>query len=177
MEIAANHTKNGAPATEPPSRTRGRIVYDPQWCRTCKVCEAMCSIAKEGAAHPALARINITFDEFQEKDPISATICAQCEDAPCIDACPTEAMVEGPRTGAVLVDEERCIGCMKCRKACPWDVPKRHPERKVAIKCNLCGEREAPLCVAMCPLSGKALRYEPREKSATGQPLREEGNV
>jgi Fe-S-cluster-containing dehydrogenase component len=70
-------------------------------------------------------------------------------------------MSRDERTGAVLVREKRCIGCMLCRDACPWDVPKRHPERRLALKCDLCVDRaEGPLCVEMCPLSGKALRYE-----------------
>ena len=143
-----------------PQPASGRVVFDPSWCRTCRVCEVMCSITKEGAAHPALARINITFDEFREHDPIAATLCYQCVDAACMEACPVEALSRDAYTGAVLVDEERCTGCMRCRRACPWDVPKRHPERKVALKCDLCSERaEGPLCVRMCPLSGKALRY------------------
>ena len=78
-----------------------------------------------------------------------------------MEACPKEAMSRDERTGAVLIDEARCIGCMLCRKACPWDVPKQHPDRKVAIKCDLCVDRaDGPICVQMCPLSGKALRYE-----------------
>ncbi|MEA3407314.1 MAG: 4Fe-4S dicluster domain-containing protein [Chloroflexota bacterium] len=109
-----------------------------------------------------MARINIHFDEFKETDPISATICSQCEEAPCIEACPLDAMSRDARTGAVIIDEELCVGCMQCRDACPWDIPKRHPHKRLAIKCDLCNEREeGPLCVEVCPLSGKALRYEP----------------
>ena len=121
----------------------------------------MCSIGHEGTASPALARINVYFDEFREQAPISASICFQCADAPCVEACPKDAMARDERTGAVVIDEKRCIGCMLCQKACPWDVPKRHTERRIAIKCDLCaGRAGGPLCVEMCPLSGKALRYE-----------------
>ena len=121
----------------------------------------MCAIGKEGTARPALARIHVFFDEFQEENPLSGSICFQCADAPCIEACPKDALSRDERTGAVVIDEKRCIGCMLCQKACPWDVPTRHPERKVAIKCDLCaGRAGGPLCVEMCPLSGKALRYE-----------------
>jgi Fe-S-cluster-containing hydrogenase component 2 len=126
----------------------------------------MCSIAHEGAAQPALARIRITFDEFKEERPISGSVCFQCLDAACMEACPKGAMSRDEHTGAITIDEKRCIGCMLCQKACPWDIPVRgyapaHPERRLAIVCDLCaGREEGPICVQMCPLSGKALRYE-----------------
>ena len=140
----------------------------------------MCAIYHEGAARPALARIRVTFDEFPQatsesvaiEDPaaaldfVSASVCLQCADAPCVEACPTHSLSRDARSGAIVVDtdpdsETACIGCMRCRRACPWDVPVRHPEHKVAVKCDLCAEREGgPLCVEMCPLSGKALRVE-----------------
>jgi carbon-monoxide dehydrogenase iron sulfur subunit len=163
----------------PPARVARRwIAFDAQWCRTCRVCETMCAIAHEGAARPALARIRVTFDEFPSdvttrvEEPaaarhfVSATVCLQCADAPCVEACPTRSLSRDARTGAILVDtdpdsERACTGCMRCRTACPWDVPVRHPERKVALKCDLCaGRAGGPVCVEMCPLSGKALRVE-----------------
>lgn len=79
-----------------------------------------------------------------------------------MEACPVEAMARDPRTGAVRVLEDLCIGCMQCQKACPYDVPRRHPDRRLAITCDLCSDRaDGPQCVAMCPLAGKALIYEP----------------
>jgi Fe-S-cluster-containing dehydrogenase component len=170
--------------------TRRWIAFDAQWCRTCRVCETACAIAHEGAARPALARIHVTFDVFAAEvagaieDPataerfVSATVCLQCAGAPCIPACPTGALSRDPRTGAVVVDTDpdsasTCIGCMRCRSACPWDVPQRHPERKTAIKCDLCADRESgPLCVEMCPLSGKALRVACVESRPDGQEQR-----
>jgi Fe-S-cluster-containing dehydrogenase component len=146
----------------------------------------MCAIVHEGAARPALARIQVTFDEFPSptasptgepvgapiavEEPaaaaryVSGTVCLQCADAPCIPACPTGALARDAQTGAIAIDVDpdsatACMGCMRCRKACPWDVPRRHPEIKVAVKCDLCAGREGgPACVQMCPLSGKALR-------------------
>ncbi|MFO7917905.1 MAG: 4Fe-4S dicluster domain-containing protein [Anaerolineae bacterium] len=159
MTESSNKSPVGSSSTIP---TSGRIVFDPQSCRACKVCEISCSIYHEGKGSASMARINIRFDEFRATDPISATICFQCQDALCVEACPVDALSRHPRTDAVIVDEELCIGCMQCRDACPWDVPKRHPQQRMAIKCNLCSKREkGPLCVEVCPLSGKALRYEP----------------
>ena len=153
--------KKKASASELPA-AKGRVIFDPWSCRTCKVCEVACSIAKEGQARPALARMNIIFDEFNAEAPISGLLCRQCEDAPCIEACPVGAMGRDAHTGAVVVDAEVCVGCMKCAEACPWDIPKKHSELDVAIKWDLCLDREGgPLCVEVCPLKGKALRYEP----------------
>ena len=60
-----------------------------------------------------------------------------------------------------MIDQGMCVGCMECREACPWQVPKLHPERGVAIKCDLCNEiEEGPACVEACPLPGQALRYD-----------------
>jgi len=166
--------------------TRRWIAFDAQWCRTCRVCETVCAITHEGAARPALARIRVTFDEFPRAtagpgeaglavaldEPaaaryfVSGTVCLQCVDAPCVESCPTRSLSRDAHTGAIVVDtepgsERACIGCMRCRTACPWDVPVRHPERKVALKCDLCAGREGgPVCVEMCPLSGRALRVE-----------------
>jgi len=155
--------KPQTPAVTPQSqaRARGRILFDAKSCRACRVCELGCSIHKEGKARPAVARINIVFDEFQSVDPLSARICAQCENAPCIGACRVGAMSRDEHTGAVLIGEA-CVGCMRCQKACPWNIPQKHPDRRAAIKCDLClNEEDGPACVRLCPLSGKALRYVP----------------
>ncbi len=145
-----------------PPRTTARIAFDPQWCRACRTCELACSIAHEGQASPSLARINILFDEFQAVDPITGRVCFQCQDAPCLDACPTAALSRDAATQAVIVDEEVCIGCMQCQDACPWRIPKLHPVKGAAIKCDLCYDREAgPVCLTVCPLTGKALRFDP----------------
>ena len=155
-QVASQTCTSGEPSAQ------GRVVYDPGSCRTCKVCEIACSIGKEGEARPALARMNITFDEFNADKPVTGRLCAQCKRARCLEACPTGALTRDARTGAVVVDVEICVGCMTCRDACPWGIPKLHPGRNVAIKCDLCRDREGgPLCVEVCPLKGKALRYEP----------------
>ena len=49
--------------------------------------------------------------------------CRQCaHPVPCANACPQGAIHVDPKTGAHYVDEDKCIGCGLCQKACPWDM-------------------------------------------------------
>jgi len=49
------------------------------------------------------------------------TMCNHCEDAPCVRACPTEAMYKD-KNGITLHDPSICIGCKSCVLADPYDV-------------------------------------------------------
>ena len=45
--------------------------------------------------------------------------CFQCDDAACVKACPVEALKRDDATGAIEVNEERCIRCGICYVYCP----------------------------------------------------------
>jgi|GEM_PF-674792 len=51
--------------------------------------------------------------------------CMHCEDAPCVAVCPTGAAYIGA-DGIVGVDHGRCIGCLYCMAACPYQVRVRN---------------------------------------------------
>ena len=46
-------------------------------------------------------------------------MCQHCEDAPCVDVCPTGASFYRA-DGIVIVDRHLCIGCRYCMMACPY---------------------------------------------------------
>jgi len=74
--------------------------------------------------------------------------CAQCEDYPCVEACAVKALSIDSKTGAVLVDEEKCTGCGQCIDACPGRIPHMHPTENHILICDLCGGD--PQCVKVC---------------------------
>jgi len=78
--------------------------------------------------------------------------CAQCEDYPCVQSCPVNALSVSKKTGAVLVNTKTCIACGKCISACPGRIPHMHPNGKYVLICNLCNGN--PKCVKVCQEGG-----------------------
>ena len=80
-------------------------------------------------------------------------LCNHCSNTPCLRGCPASA-IERDENGIVQQLEEHCIGCGYCLQTCPYKMRFRHPEKKVANKCNFCAERLEqglqPACVNTC---------------------------
>jgi Fe-S-cluster-containing dehydrogenase component/DMSO reductase anchor subunit len=99
--------------------------------------------------------------------------CNHCGLPACLKSCPASAISKDPGTGAVLVDQERCLGCKYCTWACPYDAPRYNPTKGVIEKCDFCIDRlkknEAPACVCSCPTS--ALRLDDFNPDAEPQKI------
>jgi Fe-S-cluster-containing dehydrogenase component len=127
-------------------------------CAGCTTCEIVCSLVHDGLVGPQYNRI------FLERGTSSMIhkvhSCQQCIDHPCYDKCPkkNEAMRIDAR-GIVYINDEACIGCGLCRKACPYDPPRinlvksKDKDKRKAKKCDLCRDRsEGPACIEWCPV-------------------------
>lgn len=135
-----------------------KILILEEYCMGCRLCEIYCSVkhskhkeiikAFKGEDPKPQPRIII-----EEKGHLSfALLCRHCEDAPCLEACITGAMHRDEETGAVICDEEKCVGCWMCIMLCQFGVIARNlEEKKVASKCDLCLGEEKPYCVINCP--------------------------
>ncbi len=117
-------------------------------CNGCHSCEIACKQEHGLDVGPRLIRVI-------EKSPLFIPVyCHHCEDAPCGEACPVEAITRDER-GIVLIDDELCTGCMECVEACPYGAMQYDEDQEIAVKCDLCHERlemgEAPACSLACP--------------------------
>ena len=138
------------------------LMIDHEKCTSCRLCELVCSEAGTGAFRPSRSRIRVAIkpdDAFY-----FPMVCMQCDDAPCVEACPSEALVCDPDTGAVVVVEQDCNECGLCEPACPYGVIRCWDGK--AHKCELCGGD--PECVRFC--APGALRYEaPAQRPETAR--------
>jgi Fe-S-cluster-containing hydrogenase component 2 len=132
------------------------LVIEPDKCTTCRLCELACTQRNDGVFRPSRARVRVAIDADQAF--YFPKVCFQCEDAPCMDACPTKALIRDETTGAVVLVEARCEECGECEPACPYGVIRCFDGKPQ--KCELCGGD--PECVRYC--APGALRFEPQDQ-------------
>ena len=84
----------------------------------------------------------------------SSDVCKHCENAGCLEACPTGSLVR-TEFGSVYVQPDICNGCSYCVVACPFGVIQRNKEDGRAFKCTFCYDRQkaglTPACAHACP--------------------------
>lgn len=119
-------------------------------CTGCRMCEMACSLEKTGTFGPFRGGVSVFKDDYKEE--ISPVVCRQCKKAPCIEVCPIEGekpLTRDEETGAVVFNEDTCIKCYECVRACPFGAIWVDPENEALKKCDLCGGE--PECVNWCP--------------------------
>jgi len=154
------------------------MVIDRKQCLGCSACTLACKV--EHGTPRGVFWHRVLQSEIGEYPSANrrylAMPCMHCQNAPCVDVCPTGASYKRP-DGIVVVDYDKCMGCKYCETACPYgartfvkEVKGYYPEfgltpyeqvmfqkhqAGVVEKCNLCLERvdkgEEPACVQTCP--------------------------
>jgi carbon-monoxide dehydrogenase iron sulfur subunit len=145
---------------ETKDKTKRRIYPKEEVCIGCHLCEVYCILAHSGTKDLIKA--------FKKKDKPTPKViveekegyyitfalqCRHCDDPLCTKACITGAMHRDDKTGIVVCDEDKCVGCWSCILVCPYGAIRRGENKKVASKCDLCLDAGEPACVQNCPNS------------------------
>lgn len=152
------------------------IMYDSSKCTACKGCQVACKQWNQLSSPLTSAEYTFT-NSFQAPLDLSAKTwliinfseedkevgidwnfmrnsCFHCTEAACEKACPVGA-ISHKDNGAVVIDQEKCIGCRYCVASCPFGVPRWDQETNKTFKCWQCQDRTAaerkPACVSTCP--------------------------
>lgn len=125
-----------------PMRRLRVSISDSDKCVGCQCCMFACGRLNNGGIDKS--RIRVRSVGGMERGFV-IILCRACFEPACMRVCPTRAL--RPREGGgVEFEEERCIGCTHCQKACLigaviWDDSINKP-----IICRHCG-----YCVKYCP--------------------------
>jgi len=145
-----------------PIKQSAFLRHYPERCTGCGACELACALYHEGKESLAFSRIHLIYDPFAGDH--KAEVCIQCYSPGCYYACPANAVQIDPDTGVRYIDEEKCIGCGACERACPLMPEKLIIRYKIVngkkkyFKCDLCrGRPEGPACIEVCPASALEL--------------------
>ncbi len=165
-------------------RSEARVtafLTDSTLCIGCKACEVACK-EWNGVAEDGLNWSGFSYDntgavgastwrhvKFVEGEPqpgfggaagevnswsFSSDVCKHCEQAGCLEACPTGSIVR-TEFGGVYVQPDVCNGCSYCVVACPFGVIQKNESDGRAFKCTFCYDRQkaglTPACAKACP--------------------------
>ncbi|MGB9604689.1 MAG: 4Fe-4S dicluster domain-containing protein [Bryobacteraceae bacterium] len=140
-------------------------LLDPKRCIECRACEVAC---KQWNGVPT--GINVRYrrvhvNEYGKFPNVRlqalSLACNHCDNPLCLKVCPVKAIWRRDEDGAVIIDQEKCVGCRFCEQFCPYDAPQFNVQLKKMQKCTMCYDRIAmglqPACAAACPTG--ALRW------------------
>jgi Fe-S-cluster-containing dehydrogenase component len=148
-------------SAETTQEIRRRVAIDLDACIECRSCAAACFYGHDELPIVNFARVGAA---------MLPAVCRQCIDAPCVAACPAEAMHRDGR-GVVRRATLRCRGCGSCVQACPFGMMPPEMSHGEVAKCDLCvdllAEGREPRCVATCT-SGALHFVEEAEAQALG---------
>lgn len=159
------------------------MLIDLKKCVGCHACSVACKEAHGTRPGVRRSRVNREFEGTYPKVRKTAVpmLCMHCENAPCVEICPTGAS-QKREDGIVVINKDECIGCKSCMNACPYDARQFSEDENgyfgeelneyeavvyeampkgTMDKCTFCAERidagngEMQACVAACPAGAR----------------------
>lgn len=134
------------------------MVYDSVKCIGCQACTIACRSENDIPDRFFRLKVKVkgpygTFPKLAFD--FSRHSCEMCENTPCVSVCPTHASFMD-ENGIVDIDGDKCVGCLYCVAACPYNARFVNPKTKIPDKCNFCKHTHLakfgePACVSVCP--------------------------
>ncbi len=143
------------------------FVFDVAKCNGCYNCQIACKDEHVGNDWAPYAKPQPDTGQFwvkvhekvhgsvpKVKMSYTSIMCMHCENAPCMTNCPEDAIYRRD-DGLVVINTDKCSGCMNCIDDCPYGVIYYNEELKLAQKCTGCAHLldqgwEVPRCVDAC---------------------------
>lgn len=146
------------------------MAFDYKLCINCHACEVACKeengidlgaknhrlwIAEDGETQGDFWNIDASKVKFMQMQ------CQECEEAPCMKACPNDAIYRD-ENGIVRLHKEKCDLTLACMEACPYDARYIDERNQVTDKCIFCADTRlargetTTACQITCPAK---LRY------------------
>ncbi len=131
------------------------LVFDRDRCLACRSCELACAVvhSRAGRLDGAIGedpRPRTRVSVVRTDGGVDALRCEQCGEPLCVFACKSGALHRNPDDGRVVLDEERCLGCLMCAMVCAYGIRPDSVRERVA-RCDVCENLDTAACVAACP--------------------------
>ncbi len=146
----------------------GQFPYSPHYtmvlrehlCIDCERCKEACvqtNAVPEYGSRTTILEKQRDIGSGKKERTFMPILCNHCNRPPCVRVCPTTATFKDEKTGIVLMNYDRCIGCKTCMTACPYDARYFKEEVRAVDKCNFCWDTRLtkgmtePACSEVCP--------------------------
>jgi Fe-S-cluster-containing dehydrogenase component len=140
------------------------MAFDYKLCINCRACEVACKeengIELGASKHRLWIEQKDAKGDFWDLDRSSVEFmpmqCQECEDAPCLKACPQKAIYKD-ENHIIRLHKDKCDLSLKCVKACPYDTRYVDTRKKITDKCIFCADTRlsrglmTTACQATCP--------------------------
>ncbi|NPD30919.1 4Fe-4S dicluster domain-containing protein [Eggerthellaceae bacterium zg-1084] len=150
------------------------FYFDQVACVGCRTCQIACKDKNDLKVGRLFRKVE-TYETGEFPHPATfhySGACNHCRMPACVDVCPSGATFVNEDDGTVQHDDEKCIGCEYCVKACPYHHPVLMEELNVVHRCDACielrNQGEKPACVASCPM--RALDFGPLDSLRLARP-------
>ena len=122
------------------------LFVNAEKCVGCRTCEMVCSLSHTDEVNPVRSRIKVV--KWEDKAHAIPMNCRHCENAPCEEICPKQAISHTDQGYGVMIDLDKCIGCRSCLMVCPFGAIRFDAIDRTVVKCDLC--ESDPMCVKFC---------------------------